>query len=107
MTKLNKEDIDILFFAFRYALGRRTAAVPMVADYMKNHWDDIDERTQRKIQEEIACAIDRDEAGDDCDQSAWLEIQDLPRRENARGQIQSEGVQRMRPSSRLQNRNQT
>lgn len=80
MTKLNKEDIDILFFAFRYALGRRTAAVSMVADYLKNHWAEIDEQTQKQIQDEIIQAIDRDEAGDDCDKRTWLEIENLKRK---------------------------
>ncbi|MDD2822821.1 MAG: hypothetical protein PHQ59_01945 [Candidatus Daviesbacteria bacterium] len=82
MTKLNKEDIDILFFAFRYALGRRTGAVSLVVDYLKNHWVEIDGHTQKQIQEEITQAIDRNEAGDNCDIENWLEIKTLKGGEN-------------------------
>ena len=77
MDKLNKNDIDIAFFAFRYALGRRTYAVSMVADYLKNHWAEIDGKTQKKIQDEIFQALDRGEAGDECDKARWIEITKL------------------------------
>jgi len=42
MTKEN--DIHIIFFAFRYALGRRTAAPSIVIDKIKETWSEFSMR---------------------------------------------------------------
>ncbi len=37
----DKNDLNIVFFAFRYALGRKTGAVPMVINKVKELWDEF------------------------------------------------------------------
>lgn len=44
---------DILVFAFRYALHRRTYAPDLVCDEIINHWNELDRFTQDQIQSEI------------------------------------------------------
>ena len=68
---------DILFFAFRYALGRRSAAVSILVDELKSHWQEFGEHTQDQIKEEIGDAIQKDQAGDKCDIDHWREILSL------------------------------
>jgi hypothetical protein len=70
-------DEDIIFFAFRYALGRRTGAVSMVCDYLKEHWKELSVTTQKQIKHEIQETISKDQAGDQCDIANWQEILDL------------------------------
>lgn len=65
---------DILFFAFRYALGRRTGAVGFVVEELKKHWPKLKPEIQRQIQKEITDAIDRRDAGDQCDEERWQEV---------------------------------
>ena len=37
----NHDDLNIVFFAFRYALGRKTGAVDLVIKKVKEAWDDF------------------------------------------------------------------
>ncbi len=69
---------DTLFFAFRYALGRTTAAPSIVTDQLKHHWSRLAQRTRYQIQREISHAIDRGEAGQTCDVATWRQIIALP-----------------------------
>jgi hypothetical protein len=72
-----KVNVDILFYAFRYALGRKTYAVSTVADCIKKNWDEIDENTKSVIIKEIKMAIENENAGMDCDKKKWNEILEL------------------------------
>jgi hypothetical protein len=65
---------DIMFFAFRYALGRRTAAPTMVRTYLSNHWELIPVHTQDQIKGEIQRAIETGRAGDQCDVETWKAV---------------------------------
>ena len=65
---------NIIFYAFRYALGRRTYAVGDVVECIKNNWTNLKKSTQEKIKKEIIIAIKRDEAGMECDKKQWQEI---------------------------------
>ncbi len=69
---------DTLVFAFRYALGRRTAAPSLVVAELKRQWPQITERTRQQIQRDIEDAIERGEAGDSCDLETWREVLALP-----------------------------
>ena len=40
---------DITFYAFRYAIGRQTYAVNDVANYLYQHWSELDKQTQDLI----------------------------------------------------------
>lgn len=64
-------------FAFRYALGRRTAAVGIVVDHLVDLWPDLNKFDRIQIKREIAMAIERGEAGSDCDVEQWQRILDL------------------------------
>lgn len=65
---------NMIMWAFRYALGRRTGAVSDVADNLKMNWDKLEQFTRDQIKKEIQIAIDKREAGDDCDIKRWEEI---------------------------------
>jgi hypothetical protein len=72
-----KELENITFFAFRYALGRRTAAPSVVCDFVTEHWSELPQQTQRQMADEAVTAIKRGEAGSDCDVEEWLRIPKL------------------------------
>jgi len=68
---------EIIFFAFKYALGRRTGVASTVVDYLKENWKDISYRFRDLIVKEIKQAIKENMAGHDCDIEKWKEILDL------------------------------
>ena len=47
------EEENILMFAFRYALGRRTGAPDAVVNIIERNWDIINKDTEKQMQEEI------------------------------------------------------
>jgi hypothetical protein len=57
-------DDEIIFYAFRYALGRQTYAVSSVVECIENNWPALRENTKEKIHREIKEAISEDLAGD-------------------------------------------
>lgn len=69
--KLNE---DILFMAFRYALGRATYVVNDVVETLILHWDEISVNMKKMIQDEIKDAIEKDNAGWDIDKEEWKKI---------------------------------
>ena len=67
-------DESILFYAARYALGRKTYAVRDVVENLLNNWDDMTSRTKLAIMEEINKAIQEDRAGMQMDVACWMKI---------------------------------
>ena len=65
---------NMMMWAFRYALGRMTGAVDDVCMHLKNNWKDLEPFTQNQIQDEIRTAIERGQAGHQCDVENWEEI---------------------------------
>ena len=65
---------DIMFYAFRYALGRKTYAVNDVTTYLIDNWSRISEKTKNIICKEIKIAIEEDRAGMDCDVIQWKAV---------------------------------
>ena len=70
-------DNGILFYAFRYALGRMTYAVGTVVGELKQNWEHFDISTQMLIKDEIKQAILDSKAGMDMDVRQWQEILEL------------------------------
>jgi len=75
---MNPTEETILVFAFRYALGRKSAAPGIVADYLIKRWADLAPHSRLQIREEIRTAISRGDAGHPCDVETWREVLDQP-----------------------------
>lgn len=67
---------DILFFAFRYALGRRTFAPSIVSMQIKQTIKGIPTSYLKSIDKEIMDAWAVGELGDECDVRTWVNLQD-------------------------------
>ena len=72
-----KYSLDILFYAFRYSLGRQTYAVDTVVKDLLINWHEINPNTQGLIQKEIKEAIYNKQAGMSCDVEQWKKILEL------------------------------
>jgi ribosome biogenesis SPOUT family RNA methylase Rps3 len=58
MRITDKFDRDILCYAFRYALGRRSYAVGIVIDELRRNWDDLTPFDRKLIKKEIDDRVD-------------------------------------------------
>lgn len=65
---------DILFYAFRYTLGRMTYAVSTVADEIIRNAASIGRNTRFIMIEEINKALRDDDAGMECDRRSWERV---------------------------------
>ena len=65
---------NMIMWAFRYALGRRTGAVQDVIDSLKQNWHGLDYFTRDQIKREIREAIKLDQAGAECDVNNWNRV---------------------------------
>lgn len=65
---------DILFYAFRYTLGRMTYAVSTVADAIIQHAHEIHPKTRDTMTWEIRRALNYDGAGMDMDRKEWERV---------------------------------
>lgn len=73
---------DMLFYAFRYCLGRMTGAVSECVQYIIFNWNNLKPYTQEMIQNEIRDAITKNWAGRNCDIKEWNKILELKIKEN-------------------------
>jgi len=71
------KDRNILFYAFRYALGRSTYAVADVVESIINIWESIHPAEQLMYKKEIKEAIESKRAGMDMDVIQWEKILEL------------------------------
>lgn len=62
---------DILFWAFRYTLGRMTYSVHDVAPVIARKAAEISPKTRALMVKEISEAIEKGHAGMECDVDAW------------------------------------
>lgn len=73
--KYKKITEDILIYAFRYALGRKTYAVSVMCELLKENWDKLADHTKDSIKKEI---ISHEELygdlGHDCDKDEWYSL---------------------------------
>ena len=65
---------DMVMYAFRYALGRKTYSVETVSSYLIENWHRFKSQTKEQIVREIETAIERNEAGMECDINAWKAV---------------------------------
>ena len=73
--KLNRMDFRLLILsAFRYALGRMTYIVPVVANVIRESKDKLDIQAISLIIQEIEDAEKRDGLGMECDSDVWLRL---------------------------------
>jgi hypothetical protein len=75
---MNTTEETILIFAFRYALGRRSAAPGIVANHLIKRWATLAPHSKAQVKEEINTAISRGYAGHPCDVETWREVLDQP-----------------------------
>jgi len=68
---------DILFYAFRYALGRMTYAVSTVVDELVKHWPDASYHFKELVVHEINKAIFHSKAGMSIDIAEWSRVLEL------------------------------
>lgn len=64
---------DVLFCAFRYALGRRTYVVGKICEAIRQNASSIQSNLRSQMIEEISEAVDTKQAGDDINVQRWLE----------------------------------
>jgi len=65
---------DMVFYAFRYCLGRMTYSVSTCVDYILKHWSELSEKTRGQMVKEINEAIAQNMAGMDMDIEQWKKI---------------------------------
>lgn len=65
------QDQSIVICAFRYALGRQTYMVSLVADWLKEHWGQIDSIGKELIIKETEEALQKGWAGSKMDEDTW------------------------------------
>ena len=72
---MTKHDLnELLFYSFRYALGRKTYAVGDVCRILIENKDDLFKLTRLKMCDEIYRALQTDNAGMDCDKRIWHQV---------------------------------
>jgi len=70
----------IILAAMRYAIGRCTYAPSLVCDWIRRHWDKIDDQTRNLLRRDLGEAVEHAERhGDDylgmeCDAQTWREM---------------------------------
>lgn len=69
-----QDERDILFYAFRYALGRQTYSVNIVVMALELAWHDLSLRDKEQYKREIR---ECKNLGSDFDKEAWLNILEL------------------------------
>lgn len=78
---------DLVFWSFRYFLGRMTIATCMFAEDLAKAWPYLDSRVQSLIKRELEEGFKRDDEaraekrdwkplGHDCDRAAWQKVRD-------------------------------
>ena len=76
MQQLKNIDIeeDIIIYAFRYCLGRKTFAVPTMCDFLKMYWDSLSNKTKSIIKRDIRSC---DDLGMAMDKKEWEKVLEL------------------------------
>jgi len=75
---MNEQEIrDLMFFSFRYALGRQSGAVSIVTEILKKYWNLFEKWEQEKIHTEIKTQEEFYSLGMSCDKADWYSILEL------------------------------
>ncbi len=75
-------DENVIMYAFRYCLGRKTYAVSEMVSILICNWRKLKQHTQIQIKQEIADAKNRNCLGMDCDIEQWNKVVDLKIKED-------------------------
>lgn len=86
-SAFNNDLNDLVFFSFRYFLGRATAGVSFFTKNLIAAWPGLNDKTKKQIKEELGKAIEEDNKirktlrphlchhlGMDCDRECWLKV---------------------------------
>lgn len=95
LSYFNDTPSDLIFWSFRYFLGRMTIATCCFAIDLATGWEHLDHRIQELIKHELEKEFERDDAarkdileneksiykhcrplGHDCDRAAWQKVRD-------------------------------
>lgn len=75
MRNLSNEEFNILiFFAFRYALGRRSMAPGIVCDLIRKNLSSLTEMNKIIMVSEIIYGYENHLIGDNCDVAEWIRL---------------------------------
>lgn len=74
--KLYSVDLNMIMFAFRYALGKPYNIAELCVRWLSFLWSEIPEAGRDQIKREIMLMIERGEAGDRNAVSVWLNLHD-------------------------------
>ena len=78
MAAFDQKTDDMIFFGFRYCLGRMSCAVTICVDYLIAHWQHLSPDTQARIHTEIREAFRRGHYGMDMDKRQWERVLEMP-----------------------------
>ena len=84
---------DLVFWSFRYMLGRQSYAVSDFAERLALSWHTLEKRDQRLIVKELNKAFEKDDEdralkrdyktlGGDCDRHSWQKVKDAYEKAN-------------------------
>lgn len=88
LAKIGESPSDLVFWTFRYFLGRRTIHTVVFAQNLAEAWPNLDERVQHLICRELESAFEADDRmrsnkrniglaaplGDNSDREAWEKV---------------------------------
>jgi len=83
VVKEPRFDAQIVFCAFRYALGRKTYIVSTVVNYLIQNWKWMTPKFQGLIHKEINKAVEEKWIGMEMDKTQWLRVLELPCEESS------------------------
>jgi hypothetical protein len=88
LNAFNNDLNDLVFFSFRYFLGRMSAKVSGFTENLINAWPNLNDKTKKQIKRELEKAIEEDSGmrndhahssryyplGMDCDRECWIKV---------------------------------
>ena len=99
---MTERDCEILFYAFRYCLGRMSYAVQDFCDYAKAHLQEIDSKYLKLM----ASEIDEYSLGMECDEAAWRSLQmDIKEELERRKRVQHSKIEKILGPAKEKKRN--
>lgn len=71
---------SMMYYAFRYCLGRASYVVTDCASYLIANWERLSPWCRTRIHQDIKRAFDANEYGHDDDRAEWQRVLDTPLR---------------------------
>lgn len=73
----DKDLRDMIIYAFRYALGRRSYSSDTMSHVICVNWSEFSDHDKQLFIREINQAIEQGLAGDECDVNTWSIVLDM------------------------------